>query len=211
MRASRKSASQAGSRRHILLRFLLIVIVVLLALYVLPAPWAFHMGSKFSPVGEWDGYGSVQAGNGGHYLLYTHLRGGFANNHGHPGCSFVSCDVLSGTAQLCTQGGQHYTFDLTGAVHGWYTTNGSRTDIALTGGKPKALPHGWVVAFHGVWHGTALPIADTDNSFSEVFTPSGEIRTNSSTADTGTARGTLRYGSVSSFDHACRTLAGQAP
>ena len=209
MRASRKSASQAGSRRHILLRLLLIVAVVLLGLYVLPTPWAFHMGSKFSPVGEWDGYGPVQAGNGDHYLLYTHLRGGLANNHGHAGCSFVGCDTLTGTAQLCTQGGQHYTFDLTGAVHGWYTTDGSRTNIALTGGKPKPLPHGSVVAFHGVWHGAVLPIAGT--SLSEVFTPSGEIRSTSSTANTGTARGTLRYGSVTSFDHACRTLAGQAP
>jgi hypothetical protein len=68
-----------------------------------------------------------------------------------------------------------------------------------------------VVAFHGVWHGAVLPIADTDNTFSEVFTPSGAIRAASSTADTGTARGTLRYGSVASFDRACRTLAGQAP
>ena len=211
MRASRKSASQAGSRRHILLRMLLIVIVVLLGLYVLPAPWAFHIGSKFSPVGEWDGYGPVQAGNGGRYLLYTHLRGGLANNHGHAGCSFVSCNTLTGAAQLCTQGGQHYTFDLTGAVHGWYTTDGSSTNIALTGGKPKPLPHGWVVAFHGVWHGAVLPITDTDNSFSEAFTPAGAIRTTSSTAHTGTAHGTLRYGSVTSFDRACRALAGQSP
>jgi hypothetical protein len=204
MRASRKSASQAGSRRHIWLRLLLIVIVVLLGLYVLPTPWAFHMGSKFSPVGEWDGYGPVQAGNGGHYLLYTHLRGGLANNHGHAGCSFGGCDTLTGTAQLCTQGGQHYTFDLTGAMHGWYTTNGSRTDIALTGGKPKPLPHGRVVAFHGVWHGAVLPIAST--SFAEVFTPSGTMRTTTSAA--GPARGTLRYGSVASFDQACHALAG---
>jgi len=212
MLASRKAAPKDGpGRRRIWLRLLLILIVVLLGLYVLPTPWAFHMGGRFSPVGEWDGYGAIQAGNGGHYLLYTHLRGDLANNHGHAGCSFVGCNVLSGTAQLCTQGGQHYTFDLTGAVHGWYTTNGSRTNIALTGGKPKPLPHGWVVAFHGVWHGGVLPIADTDNSFSEVFTPSGAIRTTRSTAAAAAARGTLRYGSVTSFDSACRTLAGQAP
>ncbi len=209
MRASRKSASQAGSRRHIWLRLLLILIVVLLGLYVLPTPWAFHMGGKFSPLGEWDGYGPVQAGNGGRYLLYTHLRGGLANNHGHAGCSFGGCDTLTGTAQLCTQGGQHYTFDLTGAVHAWYTTNGSRTNIVLTGSKPEPLPHGWEVAFHGVWHGSVLPIAGA--SFSEVFTASGAIRTTRSTADTGTARGTLRYGSVTGFDRACRALAGQAP
>ena len=211
MWASRKSASEDRPRRRYLwLRVLLILIVALLAVYVLPTPWAFHMGSKFSPVGEWDGYGPVQAGNGGHYLLYTHLRGGLANNHGHAGCSFGGCDTLVGSAQLCTQGGQHYTFSLTGAVHGWYTTNGSQTSIDLTGGTPVPLPHGWVIAFHGVWRGAALPIADSDNSFSEVFTPAGTIRTTNSTAHAGAARGTLRYGSAASFAHACRVLAGQA-
>ena len=211
MRASRKTESKDGPRRrYILLRLLLILIVVLLAIYVLPTPWAFHMGGKFSPLGEWDGYGPVQASHGGRYLLYTHLRGGLANNHGHTGCSLGGCDTLTGTAQLCTQGGQHYTFDLTGAVHGWYTTNGSRTNINLTGGTPRQLPHGWVIAFHGVWHGAALPIADTGNSFSEVFTPAGTIRTTNSTAHAGAARGTLRYGSAANFAHACRVLAGQA-
>jgi hypothetical protein len=211
MWASRKPASKDGPRRHIWLRLLLILIVVLLAVYVLPSPWAFHMGGKFSPFGEWNGYGPVQASNGGRYVLYTHLRGGILNNHGDPGCNFASCNALAGTAQLCTQGGQHYTFDLSGAVHGWYTTDGSRTNIDLTGGTPKRLPGGWVVAFHGVWHGAVLPIADTDNSFSEVFTPAGEIRTTASTADAGTARGTLRHGSADGFDRACRALASQPP
>src|SRR6516165_6643281 len=211
MRASRKPAPKDRSgRRYIALRLLLILIVVLLALYVLPTPWAFHMGGRFSPTGEWDGYGPVQAGNGGRSLLYTQLRGGILHHHGHAGCSLTGCDTLTGTAQLCTQGGQHYTFDLTGAVHGWYTTNGSQTNINLTGGTPKQLPHGWVIAFHGVWHGAVLPIADTDNSFSEVFTPAGTIRTTNSTAHAGAARGTLRYGSAANFAHACRVLAGQA-
>jgi hypothetical protein len=208
MWASRKPASKDGPRRYIWLRLLLILIVVLLALYVLPTPWAFHMGGKFSPFGEWDGYGPVQASNGGHYLLYTHLRGGIVNNHGDPGCNFAGCNTLAGTAQLCTQGGQHYTFELSGAVHGWYTTDGSRTNINLTGGTPNRLPGGWVVAFHGVWHGAVLPIADTDNSFSEVFTPAGVIRATASTADAGAARGTLRPGSADGFDRACRALAG---
>jgi hypothetical protein len=209
MWASRKPAPQDRPRRYIWLRVFLILVVVLLGVYVLPTPWAFHIGGRFSPFGEWDGYGPVQASNGGHYLLQVHLRGGIVNNHGDPGCNFVGCDTLSGTAQLCTQGGQHYTFDLTGAVHGWYTTNGSRTTIDLTGGTPKPLPHGWVVVFHGVWHGAVLPVADIDNSLSEVFTPSGAIRATSAKG-AGTAHGTLRYGSAASFGRACRALAGQA-
>ena len=208
---NRKSASQGEPRkRHLLLRIVLILVVVGLGVYILPTPWAFHMGGKFSPLGEWDGYGPVQASNGGRYLLYTHLRGGIVNDRGHAACSLTGCGSLTGTAQLCTQGGQHYTFKLTGGVHGWYTTNGSRTNIDLTGGAPQRLPAGWVVAFHGTWHGAELPVADTDNSFTKVFTPAGAIRTTTSAKDAGTARGTLRAGSASSFAQACRALAGKS-
>ena len=208
----RKSASGGEPRKRRLgLRLLLILILVLLLVYVLPTPWAFHMGGKFSPVGGWSGYGPVQGSNGGRYLLYTQLRGGIINTHGDATCSFTGCDNLVGTAQLCTQGGQHYTFELTGAVHGWYTTNGSKTNLKLTGGSPQRLPGGWVVSFHGTWHGAELPVANTDNSFTEVFTPSGAIRTTTSTKDAGTARATLRAGSADSFDRACRTLAGKSP
>ena len=208
---NRKSASQGEPRkRHLLLRIVLILVIVGLCVYILPTPWAFHMGGKFSPLGEWDGYGPVQASNGGHYLLYTHLRGGIVNDRGHAACSLTGCDSLTGTAQLCTQGGQHYTFELTGGVHGWYTTNGSRTSIDLTGGAPQRLPRGSVVAFHGTWHGAELPVASTNNSFTEVFTPAGAIRTTTSTKDAGTARGTLRAGSADSFAQACRALAGKS-
>jgi hypothetical protein len=207
----RRKSEPQPPKRHLALRILLILIVVAVGAYILPSPWAFHMGGKFSPLAEWDGYGPVQASNGGHYLLYTHLRGGIVNDHGHAGCSLTGCGSLVGSAQLCTQGGQHYTFVLTGAVHGWYSTNGSRTSIELTGGTPKRLPRGWVVAFHGTWHGPDLPIADTGKSFTEVFTPAGVIRTTTSAKDAGTARGTLRAGSVDGFDQACRDLAGKTP
>src|SRR5579863_5432420 len=105
---SRQARSEGQPRkRHLGLRLLFIVVVVLLGLYVLPSPWAFHMGGKFSPVGEWAGYGPVTASNGGRYLLYTELRGGVVNNHSKPGCGLLTgCDTLAGTAQLCTQGGQ---------------------------------------------------------------------------------------------------------
>ena len=197
MWGSRKSASQAKPRKRYLgLRLLLIVVVVLLGLYVLPTPWAFHMGGRFSALGDWNGYGPARVGNGGRYLLYTELRGGIVNNHGKPGCSFPRCDTLSGSAQLCTQSGQHYTFGLTGAMHGWYSTDGSRTTIDLTGGTPKRLPPGWPVAFHGVWHGAVLPITGS---------PAG-----AASAEAGTAQGTLRSGTVTGFDQACRALAGRS-
>jgi hypothetical protein len=205
MRASRSSSSGGRRRRHVLLRLILIVFVVVFVLYVFPSPWAFHMGGKFSPFGEWDGYGPVRASNGGQYLLFTHLHGGLLTNHGHSGCNFTGCETLTGSAQLCAQGGQRYTFTLTGAVHGWYTTNGSRTTIALTGGTPAALPKGSVVTFHGAWKGAVLPLAS--NSFTGIFTPAGAIRKTTSAAGTGTAVVVLHNGSQTSFDQACNALA----
>ena len=206
MRASRSSSSSGKQRRrYVLLRLILILFVVLFIVYVFPSPWAFHMGGKFSPSGEWDGYGRVRASNGGSYLLFTHLRGGIVNNHGQPSCHLLGCEALTGSAELCGAGGQRYTFVLTGAVHGWYTTNGSRTTIGLTGGTPASLPRGTVAAFHGVWKGPALPLAS--NSFTEVFTPAGDIRKTTSAANTGTALVVLRNGSQTSFDQACNALA----
>jgi hypothetical protein len=65
-----------------------------------------------------------------------------------------------------------------------------------------------VVAWHGAWHGPALELADPDSSFTEAFTPRGEIRRVTSTADAGTAHVTLQYGSRDDFAAACRALHG---
>ena len=104
MWTSRSSSSPGNQgRRHIWLRLILILFVVLFIGYVFPSPWAFHMGGKFSPLGEWDGYGPVRASNGGSYLLFTHLRGGIVNNHGHASCSLTGCTALTGSAELCAR------------------------------------------------------------------------------------------------------------
>ena len=55
-----------------------------------------------------------------------------------------------------------------------------------------------------------LPVASTDGSFTEAFTPTGAIRKAASAAHAGTASGTLRYGSATAFGQACHTLAAGA-
>jgi len=208
MSPKKKSSSKPAKSRGglLLLRLLLIVIVVALLAVFLPAPWAVNIGGHFSALGEWDGYGPVRASNGGSYLLFTHLHGGLTNGDA-AACTIHGCESLTGSAQLCTSSGQRYTFDLNGTVHGWFSTNRTLTDINLTGGTPKALPDGQVVAFHGTWRGPVLPIEDTGGSFTKAFTPAGAIRTTASAADSGTTRGELRYGSAAAFDRACNTLA----
>jgi len=205
----RSAPRPASPGQHIALRLILIVFVVLFLLVFVPAPWAFHIGSRFTPFGQWDGYGPVQASNGGHYLLFTHIQGGIAGRATRPGCTFHgSCGTLRGSAKLCTESGRVYSFSLTGTMHDWLTTDKSPTDIDLSGGSPVPLQHGQVVAFHGVWHGPVLPVASTDGSFTAAFTPAGAIRR--TTASAGTASATLRNGSAAAFGQACRALAGGA-
>jgi len=217
-RRSFQSTSSAGAPprptsrgQHIVLRLLLIVFVLAFLVLFVPAPWSFHIGGQFTPLGEWDGYGPVRASNGGRYLLFTHLQGGVIGRADRPGCIFHgSCGTLRGSAQLCTEGGEVYSFSLGGKMHGWLTTDKSPTDIGLSGGSPVPLPHGQVVAFHGVWQGPVLPVASTDGSFTAVFTPAGTIRNVAAKTGVGTASGTLRSGSAAAFGQACHALAASA-
>ncbi|HEY7374991.1 MAG TPA: hypothetical protein VIF57_22705 [Polyangia bacterium] len=190
---------------------LLVIVAVALSIpYAIINPWALHIGGRSTPGRQWDGLGQIQASNGGRYVLFTHLEGGAPINGGrrssYGGGSHGKSDNLHGSAELCTESGAVHTFKLTGVVDGWWTTDGAPTTIGLTGGAPVKLQGGWVVAWHGAWRGPALELSTPDNSFTEAFTPRGEIRRVTSTADAGTARVTLQYGSHDDFTAACRAL-----
>lgn len=208
-RQRRRQRRSHRRRRHPLLRLLRLLIVLAIFVVVFEGainPWIFHIGGKTTPTGSWTGFGAVQASDGGHYVLSISFHGGFFGGD-ETGCSqFSGCDNMTGNAKLCTSSGVTYTFPLTGQVHAWLSTDGSRTDLSLTGGAPKPLPDGWVVALHGAWHGADLALASPDNSFTEVFTKRGAIRTVTSTADAGSARVTLRAGTAAGFSRACAAL-----
>jgi hypothetical protein len=189
------------------LGLLVFLAVILAVVYVVPNPWALRIGGRFTPTESWQGYGPVSASNGGRYLLYLNLRGGLLNGgeNGHASCGGRGCDSLGGTAKLCTTSGKSYTFQVSGAVHSWWSTDGAATGVGLTNSPP--LPDGWVVSLHGAWHGPVLQLASPDNSWTEVFTPAGAIRSVTSTADAGTATTTISYGTQAAFQAACQRLA----
>ncbi len=190
---------------------LLLAIAVAAVVQVGLTPWVLHIGGGFTPTMSWDGYGPLQASNGGHYLLFTHLGGGrlyYPSARGRP-CSSYGCDNVFGTATLCSRNGQE-TFQLEGRIRGFLKTDGAATSIGLTKGTPTPIPSGWLVAFHGRWNGPELSLDSPDNSFTELFTPSGTIRRVTSTADAGTAHVDLHQGRFEDFQLACSTLlAGQ--
>ena len=195
-------------RRH---PWLLLIVIVAGCLFVVEVgltPWDLHIGGRFTPTLTWDGYGTVHASDGGRYVLFTHLQGGLVTEGRGVACDNMGgCDTLQGSARLCGRDGVTETFQLRGEVHSWWSTDGARTSVDLTGGSPRPLGDGWVVAFSGRWDGPALVLADHDNSFTEEFTPRGSIRAINSTADAGTAAVTLHYGSSAAFGQACRALA----
>jgi len=189
--------------------FLVFMAIVLFFLYAGLTPWALHIGGRSTPGEQWDGFGQVAASNGGRYVLFVHLQGGLmgqTQHTSHGGGGHGHSDNLHGSAELCTESGAIHTFKLTGVVDGWWTTDGAPTKIGLTGGSPVKLQSGWVVSWHGIWHGPALELHDPDNSFTEAFTPRGDIRRVTSTADAGTARVVLIFGSHDDFAAACRAL-----
>jgi hypothetical protein len=207
---TKRSAPASGGGRqpvkHGVIKLILLVVAVALIVLVVPIPWAVHIGGRFTPTESWDGYGQVTASNGGRYVLFTHLHGGIIHGRSES-CSFEGCDNMDGTARLCTESGQTYSFSLSGGVSGWLSTDNAATRVDLAGGTPVPLPSGWVVALRGRWHGPALELSSPDNSFTKVFTRRGAIRTTTSSADAGTAKVTIRYGSASDFAKSCHALA----
>jgi hypothetical protein len=203
--ASRARAGypQPRRRRLLLLKGLLALVITAALVDLAMTPWIFHIGDRFTPLTMWDGYGSVQAGNGGRYLLFIHLQAGIRGRE----CGLFGCDTLHGTAKICTERGSVYPLALSGTVHAWWSTDGARTTIELQNVRSGPLPEGWVIALAGRWHGARLVAANPDNSFTEVLTPAGAIRQATSTADAGHASVTLRYGSSAAFSRACRALA----
>ena len=191
-------------RRLTWLRGLLALAIAAVLVDLVTTPWIFHIGGRFTPLTEWDGYGTVRASNGGHYVLFTHLQGGL---HGLE-CGLLGCDTLQGTAKICTERGGTYTFGLAGKVHAWWSTDGAKTSIDLQNVKSGPLPDGWVIAFTGSWQGGRLVVENPDNSFTEVLTARGAVRRATSKADAGNASVSLHHGSGAAFDRACHALAG---
>lgn len=199
-------------RRRLLSRLLkgaLLFVAAAIVLNLAMTPWVFHIGDRFTPTTMWDGYGTVHATNGGEYVLFTHLQGGLSvSSYSGGGCDQVSgCHNLRGSARMCTRRRAIRIFTLSGAVSTWLSTDGARTSISLQPSPARSMPSGFIFVFSGVWRSAELPVANTDNSFTEVFAPDGTIRRVTSTRDTGSAAVTLRPGTDAGFATACRALA----
>lgn len=212
-RGSSRSSRSRRWRLPRLLRLVLVAVVAVALLNLLTPPWVFHIGNRLTPVTMWDGYGMVHASDSGEYVLYAHLQGGLnISRYGPGGCDEISgCSNLRGSARLCTARGTAYSFALEGVVSTWWGTDGAPTTITLRPVPPRSLPSGFVFVFNGVWRGAHLPLANRDNSFTEVFAPDGAVDWATPASNVGHAAVTLRAGTSRQFEAACHTLAAGPP
>ncbi len=68
---SRPGYPQPRRRRLILLKGLLVLLIAAVLVDLVRTQWIFHISDRFTPLTEWDGYGTVRASNGGRYVLFT--------------------------------------------------------------------------------------------------------------------------------------------
>jgi hypothetical protein len=173
--------------------------------YVLMAPWTFHIGERWTPLSRWDGVGRLRDSAGAQYGLYVRIAPyvniDFRND------SMSNCCNLSGNAQVCTADGAKYHFTVSGSASGaWLHSDGSKVKITLgETGHPK-LPR--VFSLSGVWRGPKLMLDDQKSMFMN-FLPGGNLTpspTYTAPVPEKHASVTIAWGNLSDFESICAGL-----
>ena len=173
--------------------------------YCAVAPFTFHIGGRWTPLGRWNGVGRLRDSAGAQYGLYLRFGPYVDIDSRNDGMS-VCCE-LSGKAQVCTAGGAKYPFDVSGGISGaWLHTDGSKVNFNLAEpGHPK-LPRQFNLS--GVWRGPDLVLDDQKSMFIH-FLPGGNLTpapSYTSPVPEKHASVTVSWGSLSDFESLCASL-----
>lgn len=95
------------------------------------APWSLHIGGRWTPFLQWQGYGQLHTKDGKSYPLYISF---FPSTHSSQlrlqGLRPVG--GLQGRGWLCTSPGSAQFLDLSGTIYGkWRTTDGNLMSVRL--------------------------------------------------------------------------------
>lgn len=204
-----------GGRRLGCFGGLVVGLGVVLAVYALLAPWAFHIGGRWTWSTTWSGVGELRDSHGARYGLYVYFYPEMRRGRGggmHYGPAHPTPDTwLRGTATVCTAQGAKFPFKLSGDVYGaWRDVEGNEIVFDLREQtKEKTARHFQLV---GAFHGSDLTMDDRKSMFM-YFLPDGKLtpaRSYTSPVPEKYARVTLQWGSTSDFDQLCAGLASGA-
>ncbi len=183
----------------------LLGLVVVVAVYVIVAPWGFHLGGGFHPLAYWQGWGTVHSPDGD-YVVFMRM---FPRTRGRG--TYLSGPSVQGSGAVCSPQGETYPLRLTGGFLNrriGVNTDGEAMNLYLaerlnflgTNGSTRLS-----VSFHGAWHNPDL-VLDERGSFSSAFNPDGTLYSGDprKRRQHGTPLPlTLREGSRGDFDAAC--------
>lgn len=138
-------------------------VVVLLVTAVL-APWAFHIGGRWTP-GFWQGVGTLRNDSGDAYPLYIYFYPNFRSMSRLRLNGQRPTSGLRGMGWLCSAQGETQLLNLSGTIYGTYlNTDGNQTGFRLLdywrpfGINPQVRRY---FDLYGRWHGPELVMEDT--------------------------------------------------
>jgi hypothetical protein len=176
--------------------------VVILAVTALLAPWAFHIGGRWTP-GMWWGYGKLRTTAGDEYPIFIYFYPNFRSMSRLRLNGQRPTSGLSGMGWLCSAQGVTQRLDLTGDIYGTYlNTDGNQMGIRLLDWRrPFNLNHQYrrYVDLYGRWHGPELTLQD-DGGWERGFHPDPHDAK-------ARAAITFTWGSYSDFRDLCNATA----
>lgn len=138
-------------------------VVVLLVTAVL-APWAFHIGGRWTP-GFWQGVGTLRTESGDAYPLYIYFFPNFRSMSRLRLNGQRPTSGLGGMGWLCSAQGEKQLLDLSGTIYGTYlNTDGNQTGFRLLDYRRPFRINPQVRRYfdlYGRWRGPELVMEDT--------------------------------------------------
>jgi hypothetical protein len=147
-------------------------VVVLLVTAVL-APWAFHIGGRWTAA-SWQGVGMLRTESGDAYPLYIFFYPNFRSMSRLRLNGQRPTSGLRGNGWLCSAQGVTQRLDVSGDIYGTYLdTDGNQTGLRLLDAR-RAFQinpqHRRYFDLYGRWHGPELAMEDT-GSWERGFHP----------------------------------------
>jgi hypothetical protein len=150
--------------------------LVVLALYVIVAPWAFFLGSQFHPLGFWQGWGTMH-GPAGDYAVFVRI---YPQTRANRTAYNLSGPSVTGSAIVCTPRGEKYRLRVSGGFahrlgFRQTDTNGQEFDLTLNQPLNFLNTNSYTrlsVSFHGTWQDRDLVLSDR-GTLSRAFNTDG--------------------------------------
>jgi hypothetical protein len=181
---------------------LVFAFVIILLVTGLLAPWAYHIGGRWTP-GMWQGVGMLRTESGDAYPLYIYFFPNFRSMSRLRLNGQRPTSGLRGMAWLCSAQGVMQRLDLSGDIYGTYlNTEGNQIGFRLLDARhafqinPQRRRY---FDLHGRWHGPEIVMEDS-GGWERGFHPDPHNPKEQ-------AKVTFTYGSYGDFKEMCGVAA----